>query len=80
MKKLLILSVLLSVIFGAGLVFGVKYISENLDAIQLKQNRPDLFNAVLKVQAEEEKKMEAAISQTKENSVKQILSPLVIEE
>jgi len=70
---IIITLIILAVVFGMG-----KTIVDNQDVISLKKSRPELIEAVIKVQKEEEKEINVAIQQAKENSVKKILSPLVI--
>lgn len=86
MNKKLILTVvpwLISAGLIAVLAFGVKYHldyqEKYAEVIKLENERPELVEAVIKVQAEEEKETQAAIKQVKENSVKKILSPLVVD-
>jgi hypothetical protein len=72
--------ILLLVIVIAGSLFGMcKVISDNWDVISLKRSRPELIEAVLKVQQEESKEINQATQKAKDNSVKKILSPLVID-
>ncbi len=81
MKKIIVQLVPWVIVFilVVGLFFTGKFIKDNWDVISLKRNRPELVEAVLKVQTEETNELKKAENTVKENSIKKILSPLVID-